>query len=1156
MGNMQVIKASAGSGKTYTLSKRYLEEMLFVNHGGTLELRGFKDYFEHIMAITFTNKATNEMKKRIIDELYKLAKDVNNSDFYKNEWKNKCSQEALDGLQQAAKDCLACILFRYSDFKVSTIDSFFQSVLRNFARELDRDYNYDLTLDGDYAAAVAAHKFLLSLGHDVERTGKKNTTVIQWVKNFISDNVNDNKSWNTIFGTSDYSLAKFAAKINNEFFREHMPALRQYLTGDTEGKGLEKITRLTALLKKKAEEYEERFNDTDDWKKRFRAKCASIGLVEANMWKGRLLSNLYNKGTASESSLRNSAQACKESIFTKIKPDDKINNALCPFFREMLWNYDCWQLLNDIVRKLSFVGLIGELNKKLEEYREETNTVLIADTNELIGKVVESSDTPFIYERIGTWINHYMLDEFQDTSSKQYSNFKPLIDESLGSGNANLVIGDSKQSIYRFRNADPKLFREQIDKDFSSEIDKHTLDTNWRSHQSIIDFNNEFIGHFLDYFTGYPKLEKTYMPDGAGEQGYKQKISGPKSKKPAGLVRVKFGYKGTDEENPDNTFPDVDNVAPVLIEDLKEMHKRFAWRDINILVNKKKDGEVVVSSILDYNKQHPDDMIPIVSGELMRLDQSTAVRRIMSMLEFIDLTSFTLREDNDDPTEVDKDIKATANKRRMKQQRQFRVFEMFVERLVNNENIMPDEAGRVLEECFAEVDQIAQKDQTEQMKAYAKDLNDRLPDQRTQTMSLVNIVETLIKKSIKADEREKENIFLQAFLNCIVDFASKRNGGTVREFLAYWEQHKEKLTVPDSGDSDAIKVYTIHASKGLEADCVVIPCANWELDNNKMDKDYWIDGNDWLDNGGSKFLNKIFPDGWDKDLIPPILSVSKSKLRAMKTHGYFENICNSQDEDLLIDNVNKTYVAFTRPRKELHIYSVSDPKNKDAQTTSINNILEDVIRNKMSGFHTDDQFQYDLGEPYTGGKDPGSKEEDEKYTNLPMPVYFVSEKQVEVSLPDDNESARQIGKRLHLLLSRINYCNQLEKALSYCERRGIISSADEKWNTQYLRKFLGEKLQSEPFASWFALDNKVYNERPLLVQVDGNKEFRRPDRIVKRPDGTYIVVDYKFGNRSDETDKRYTRQVKRYTDALARTTDAPVKGYVWYVTEDAIIDVK
>lgn len=1154
MGNMQVIKASAGSGKTYTLAKRYLEEMLFVNHGGTLELRGQKDYFEHIMAITFTNKATNEMKKRIIDELYKLAKDVNNSDFYKNEWKNKCSQEALDGLQQAAKNCLACILFRYSDFKVSTIDSFFQSVLRNFARELDRDYNYDLTLDGDYAAAVAAHKFLLSLGHDVERTGKKNTTVIQWVKNFISDNVNDNKSWNSIFGTSDYSLAKFAAKINNEFFREHMPALRQYLTGDTEGKGLEKITRLTALLKKKAEEYEEEYSNTEERKNKFHALCDEIGLSEDCFHGSRLLDKLYKDGTCTDSALRDNSEKCKTTIFKKFYPSEDQNNKLCTFFRSIIFSHDCAELLNDIVKKLSFVGLIGELNKKLEEYREETNTVLIADTNELIGKVVDSSPAPFIYERIGTWINHYMLDEFQDTSSKQYSNFKPLLKESLDSGNANLIIGDAKQSIYRFRNADPKLFRDTIDVDFKRYLDKHTLDTNWRSHKSIIDFNNEFIGHFLNYL-GYSKLEKleqTYMPDGAGEQGYKQKISGPKSNKPAGLVRVKFGYKGTDEENPDNTFPKVENVVPVLIEDLKEMHKRFAWSDINILVNKKKDGEVVVSSILDHNKQHPDDMIPIVSGELMRLDQSTAVRRIVSMLEFIDLTSFSLREDNDDPTEVDKDIKAMANKRRMKQQRQFRVFEMFVERLIHNENIMPDEAGQVLEECFAEVDQIAQKDQTEQMKMYAQNLNDRLPDQRTQTMSLVNIVETLIKKSIKADEREKENIFLQAFLNCIVDFASKRNGGTVREFLAYWEQHKEKLTVPDSGDSDAIKVYTIHASKGLEADCVVIPCANWELDNNKMDKDYWIDGKDWLNHGGSDFLDKIFTEGWDRNLIPPILSVSKSKLRAMKTHGYFEDICNSQDEDLLIDNVNKTYVAFTRPRKELHIYSVSGPKGG----TSINHILEDVIRNKMSGFHTDDQFQYDLGEPYTGGKDPGSKEEDEKYTNLPMPVYFVSEKQVEVSLPDDNESARQIGKRLHLLLSRINYCNQLEKALSYCERRGIISSADEKWNTQYLRKFLSEKLQSEPFASWFALDNKVYNERPLLVQVDGNKEFRRPDRIVKRPDGTYIVVDYKFGNRSDETDKRYTRQVKRYTDALARTTEAPVKGYVWYVTEDAIIDVK
>lgn len=1176
MSNMQVIKASAGSGKTYTLAKRFLEEMLFVVRGGKMELRGTRDYFEHIMAITFTNKATNEMKSRIVDELYTLARDVNQSDYYNNEWKGKCTQEALDGLQQAARDGLACILFNYSAFKVSTIDSFFQSVLRSFARELDRDYNYDLTLDGDYAAAVAAHKFLLSLGHDAARTGNKTTPAENWVKDYIRDRINDNKGWNTIFGTSDASLSKFASKINNEFFRENMPALREYLSADDDGKSLGRINTVAKLFKDLAEEYEKKITDSETIQTEFQKLAKELALDTKDFFTGRLIYSLYNSGTCTEQALRDNCDGCKSSLFkNKFMPDASQDEKLCEYFKKLLKYIDYSLLLNDMARKLSYVGLIGEINKKLEEYREESNTVLIADTNELIGKVVQSSEAPFIYERISTWINHFMLDEFQDTSNKQYTNFLPLLLESLDNGYANLIIGDSKQAIYRFRNADPSLFRERIDRDFSRYIKPDTLGTNWRSYKSVIDFNNEFIERFLAYFgdlndtTGkypYPTLRATYMPTGKKDD-YTQEISGKKGRKHPGLVRVHFGAPSIDGSD-GKAFKKVEDVLSSLTEHLKDMHKRFAWSDINILVNKKDDGKAVVTHLLEHNKKNPEDIIPVVSGELMRLDQSSAVRRLVSMLQFIDLTSYALSEDsNEDLTEMDNDIKARANRRRMKQQRQFRVLERFVERLVNHDDIPEVDAGNVLMECFDETDKLTGKDAKEQMQTYADDLNSRLPNQRSQTMSLVNIVETLIKKSIKADERDKENIFLHAFLNCVVDFCSKRNGGTVREFLQHWNQNKEKITVPDSGTNDAIKVYTIHASKGLEADCVVIPCANWDLDTNAMDRDYWVTGKEWLDCGGRQLLNEIADGRWSEEMIPPILSASKSKMRAFKTYGMFDNICDPQDEALLIDNVNKTYVAFTRPRKELHIYSVGGPRGNSA-TVSINHVLESVVRGgKMneakdgkSLFVKVNDMQYDMGAPYEEmpeDKKGEEKNDKESFHNQPLPAYTVSETMVEVSLPDDDVSAREIGKRLHALLSRISYSNQLDKALSYCERRGIINSSDPQWNTAHLKEFLGQKFAEEPYASWFSLDNKVYNERPLLVvDVKGNKDVKRPDRIVLRPDGNYIIVDYKFGHRTEENDVKYTRQVKQYMDALAKTTDASIKGFVWYVTDDSTLEVE
>ena len=192
-----VIKASAGSGKTYTLTKLYIEQLLFrANAQGSLELRKHPNYHRHILAITFTNKATDEMKSRIIKELYQLAQDPTHSDYY-SYFSKRCTQEALNGLQEAARDALVSILFNYSEFTVSTIDSFFQSILRCFARELDRDYNYEVQIDSDYAITVAVHNFLLQLGRDAARMGKsRSTTIEKWVRDFISNEVSQSKKWN------------------------------------------------------------------------------------------------------------------------------------------------------------------------------------------------------------------------------------------------------------------------------------------------------------------------------------------------------------------------------------------------------------------------------------------------------------------------------------------------------------------------------------------------------------------------------------------------------------------------------------------------------------------------------------------------------------------------------------------------------------------------------------------------------------------------------------------------------------------------------------------------------------------------------------------------------------------------------------------------
>ena len=247
MGNtshsMLMIKASAGSGKTFNLALRYIEQLLFSRRpDGLLELRSAaqRQYHRHILAITFTNKATDEMKRRIVDELFTLSLPGGDSK-YLPYFKANCTPEAFAKIHEHAAQALNDVLFAYSAFNVSTIDSFFQSVMRAFARELDRDYNYEVQIDAGYAMKVAVHNFLLSLGSDAHRMGGRDSEVDRWVKNYIGERVSASGDW-AFFNNGD-TLASFAKIMETELFRQHMGQVRKYLSTDDGRPTLMKIAR-------------------------------------------------------------------------------------------------------------------------------------------------------------------------------------------------------------------------------------------------------------------------------------------------------------------------------------------------------------------------------------------------------------------------------------------------------------------------------------------------------------------------------------------------------------------------------------------------------------------------------------------------------------------------------------------------------------------------------------------------------------------------------------------------------------------------------------------------------------------------------------------------------------------------------------------------
>lgn len=1176
---LTVIKASAGSGKTYTLAKKYIEQILFVpGKGGKLELRKTKDYHQHILAITFTNKATNEMKTRIVKELYKLSTDTENSDYY-SDFVKACS--STEELREAASNALSSILFDYSSFHISTIDSFFQLIMRNFARELDRDYNYDVEIQAESVIRMATLNFLLSLGKDHARAG--NSRVEKWVKDYIQSQVNQGKSWNSFFkenksSYNDNSLTGFAKNnLDNEFVKEHLEELSKYLSEspavkkdeseksdtapETEPKekkwaALERIEDFKKLLENAVENFKK-----IDWKTKADQYILGYNIDTSTLLANSAIWKMYNGDCINQTNktmLAGAADGAKNFRAHQAPTNQAALDKAKELAAEVCSGVDACNLFENMSKQLAYVGLLGELYKKMEEYRQDNNVVLISDTTQLINKIVQSTgDAPFIYERLGAWINTYMLDEFQDTSRMQYENFKPLLEESLSQGKFNLVIGDAKQSIYRFRNADPALFRDKIDEEFQSYIDPadNDLRTNYRSLTNIVNFNNGFTDKLVGVFAGdYPAIAKTY-------KNHSQKVSSKNKEEEPGMVKVMFKDKSN------NVLEKIDNVMPGLPEYLLDLHKRFEWKEIIILINKHTDGETIVNRILEHNNmpENKERQIPVMSGEMLSLSHSASVKRIIGLLRFIDLTSMcTEEEDEDLPYD---NAQARFNRNRQKDQKKCMVMSKFVEKVSHSTDDSETAIGQLLNDSFNEVNDEINQSQLTKSKYYATELEKLLPDREKQPMSLLNIVDKLISSQLAHTEREEESLFLHAFQDCIVKFTTKNSGGTVHEFLHYWDECGHKLNVPNAGAANAITIMTIHKAKGLEANCVVIPCANWNIKN--TGGEYWIDRETWLDMGGRELADRLMK-GWCEEIIPPIMRIGKNELRQMKAYNMFDNFCLTEDQNDLIDILNKTYVAFTRPCKELHVFAVGssaykiDKKTHKTVLNAVNTIGQHLETKfpKLDGVYQvldDDglpiEGHYALGTPCK--KDAGG-EKDKGWTNKEMPTYDVNINLTPVKLPEDEASIREVGKRLHYMLSLINDYSNLDTALDYCLRRGIITNKeDDAWNKDKLRSMLTEQF-SESFhdglvCQWFAPENKCYNERSFVIE-DGNhnRVSARPDRIVKRGD-TYTVIDYKWGGRKDE---EYSEQVRRYMRVLRNSGKRDVKGYVWYVARKEILPVE
>ena len=480
---LSIYKASAGSGKTHTLTGEYLR-MLFRDliHQGTVIPHS------HILAVTFTKKATAEMKERILKALFQLSKNPTKSPYYKeliNEF--HVDQEVL---KQNAHKLLVSVLQDFSRFSVSTIDGFFQQVVRTFALDLGLSTTYDLALDNEEIIQQAVDDVFRNI-----RTQKDdNSDIISWITAFAQHNIDENQKWNPY-----QSVSGFSQELNKEKLKRNLLRVRDFFANKNNiknyRKNLEEIVREVII---KTNNLIQEGANAVQGVEGLRLNAISIFKKDAEHFLEKGFNNTTIEVINHQIEIYTKAKGSQQQILSEL-----YSTRLEPIYQQLLtiWEKDRidYYSAKAILQHLYAVGLIQDVAGQVEQTNKQLGRLPIADINLLIHQIIDGQDTPFIYERMGQYFYHYMIDEFQDTSALQWQNFEPLIQEAEGNNHDNLVVGDVKQSIYRWRNSDWRLLN-QIDGLFArTHIPK--LECNWRTARLLVEHNEYLMHQYSQWLT-------------------------------------------------------------------------------------------------------------------------------------------------------------------------------------------------------------------------------------------------------------------------------------------------------------------------------------------------------------------------------------------------------------------------------------------------------------------------------------------------------------------------------------------------------------------------------------------------------------------------------------------------------------------------------
>ncbi len=1092
--SLKVYKASAGSGKTYNLALNYIE-LLFSK----------PDSFKNILAVTFTNKAAGEMKSRILQKLFELSQNNENANDYKSHLiQNNFARNDQDVINKSGK-ILNLILNNYSSFYVQTIDKFFQWVIRGFTREIGLQGAYNLELNSNKVLTEAVDLVMAGMDDDKE--------LRKWLIQFAEENLLEGKSWN--FQADIFQLGKEVFKENYQIIQEE------------DSSSDEKRKRLIALrdqLRKKLTTFEDYFKTRSE--KAFEIIKAE-GIELSDFKYGYPVPDIFRKALENPiNKLEPTATARKgmddpEMWYKKGSPHtDSIlncyNNGLNQLLKEIINHWDSEKegyLTNLAIRKNIYTfGILNNISDRIQEISRENNFFLLADSAKFLKRIIADNDAPFIYEKSGNFFNNLMLDEFQDTSGFQWQNFFPLIQNSLASGNSNILVGDVKQSIYRWRNSDWKILASEIDSTFPSSTLEHiALDVNYRSLKNLVSFNNSVFFHAPAFLI---KLLETHLED-IDDDKFKsywidlisKVYDEPRQKLPDKKLNTE-GYIShqfySDVNNSEyNTI--LKEKIPLLVKQLQD--RGYKAGDITILVRKASEGRDIAKILMEESGVEGEKYnFNVISNDSLFLENSSSVKFLISLLRYF----------NHNQDKLNRSFLKHEYLLYLKAEKPD--FQDFAHNIFSSHGLLVENMKKDAE-----------------LTEFANNYHNY------RRLALFELTEELISV-FNLNKNDANLAYIQSFQDLIFEYIRKESSD-LNSFLNYWESTGRKSTLSVSESQDAIKILTIHKSKGLQFKVVIIPYFHWSVEPVSS-----FNRNTILWSGTKNIECAEFSH------IP--IQYNSGLKKTIFKKEYFEELFKS-----FIDNVNLMYVAFTRAENELHSFSKLPKKWNELK--SVGELIFEIFRDSpsiksdypmlnMSECFDTDKLIFEYG---NSEKRVSKEGQINDVNTFPLRDYPVSSKNRSLSLNHKNiylsdlkeESSEKtgFGTQMHEIFASIITSNDVSSALRKAWLKGLISCEE----STTMEKEIVIKLNKAPFSEWFS-GSWVCKTEADIMDRDGN--VSRPDRFMIKDDNA-IVLDYKFGKNKSE---KYHKQMHNYNEVLKSQNYKSIRLYIWYYSLNVLEEVK